>query len=113
MNLIGNPKEDQRQAWLIAVLGNLPKGAQILDAGAGEFKNKPYCTHLEYVSHYFCQYHGAGGHPVEGMQSKRWVTSRIDLVSDITAIPVSYCSFDAILCGELLEHDPEPTHVFD
>lgn len=60
MNLIGNPNEDQRQAWLKAVLGNLPQGMRILDAGAGELKNRSHCTHLQYVSQDFCQYKGAG-----------------------------------------------------
>lgn len=32
--------EDNRQAWLKHALGTLPKGARLLDAGAGELKNK-------------------------------------------------------------------------
>jgi len=42
-----------------------------------------------------------------------WDTSRIDIGSDITSIPESDESLDAILCTEVLEHVPEPTHALD
>lgn len=114
MGLNRNLNEDNRQLWLRDVLSTLPKDARILDAGAGELKNRKYCEHLEYVSQDFCQYQGAGGgYPDEGLQSSSWDTSCIDLVSDITRIPVQDESFDAILCSEVLEHVPEPTHALD
>ena len=53
--------EPNRQAWLKQTIEALPKGLRLLDAGAGELKNRKYFGHLDYVSQDFCQYQGTRG----------------------------------------------------
>lgn len=114
MKFIKNLNYLDRQEWLCRVLSEIPSGNRILDAGAGELQNKKYCENLEYVSQDFCQYKGKEASiEVGGILESNWDTSKIDLVCDITDIPEESASFDAILCSEVLEHIPEPSHALD
>jgi hypothetical protein len=58
--MFSNINEVSRQAWLSQTLRALPNDIRILDAGAGELKNRAHCAHLDYVSQDFGEYKGGG-----------------------------------------------------
>jgi ubiquinone/menaquinone biosynthesis C-methylase UbiE len=105
-----NINEETRDQWLTSKLTSLQPGQKILDAGAGEMRYQRLLTHLHYTSQDICQYDGRGK---DGLHTGAWDTARIDIVSDITDIPVPDASFDYVLCTEVFEHVPESTLAFD
>lgn len=101
---VGTTNESVRVAWIEKTLKKIPEGLTILDAGAGESQFKKYCSHLHYVSQDFGKYEGTGE---IGLQTGSWDNSKLDIVSDITAIPRPDASFDAVMCTEVFEHVPD------
>lgn len=106
-----NENEMNRDSWLRQTLESLKPGLRILDAGAGQLRNKPLCAHLNYVSQDVCQYEGIGD--AKGLQTGIWNTCNINLVCDIVNIPEPDESFDVILCSEVFEHLPDVLKALD
>lgn len=75
---------------------NVPPGALVLDAGAGE------CPHAELFAHtrYIKLDRGIGDHS--------WDYSKLDTVGDIGALPFRDGTFDAVINIQVLEHLQEP-----
>lgn len=93
-----------RDEWVIHKAAEVPRGARVLDAGAGECRYRTYFAHTDYSTQDFAGYAGTP----EGLQKEEWRYGKIDYVCDITSIPVPDDSFDLVLCTEVLEHVSDP-----
>ncbi len=103
---VGLLNSSTREDWIIKQIEMLPKGSILLDAGAGLMPYKKYCTKLIYKSQDFGEYSGSGDGL--GLQKDTFDTSPIDIISDITSIPLENASVDTILCSEVFEHIADP-----
>ena len=109
-NPFGTQNNNNRNKWLEEKLTEIPSGLTILDAGAGNTNKKKYCSHLNYISQDIAEYEGTGNE--NGLHTGEVDYSNLDIVSDITDIPISNNSVDAVMCTEVLEHIDNPLLAF-
>lgn len=95
-----------REKWIRKKLSTLARGKRIIDVGAGEMPYKSSCKHLLYTSQDFGEY--TGKNVKHGLPTGKFDAKRVDIISDITKIPVKKASFDYVLCSEVFEHIPNP-----
>lgn len=79
----------------------VPAGAHVLDAGAGEGQYKPYFNHTRYV----------GLDLAVGDNS--WNYAKLDVLGDLRHLPFAENSFEAAVCIQTLEHVNEPMRVIN
>ncbi|MBI5123451.1 class I SAM-dependent methyltransferase, partial [Candidatus Roizmanbacteria bacterium] len=101
--------EAKRNKWVIKQLGKIPMDSSLLDVGAGEMPYKIFCKNLKYKSQDFGKYTGKDVN--SGIKSGDYDTKNVDIISDITDIPVKNDSFDYVLCTEVFEHIPDPLNA--
>jgi len=90
-----------REQWIKAKAREVPVGSRVIDVGAGSCPYRSLFSHCEYVAH------DIGKLEDHQLQGRRGY-GKLELVSDINAIPVESGSFDVVLCTEVIEHVPEP-----
>ena len=78
---------------------SLPKGARVLDAGAGEGNYKRYFAAQRYCGLDL------------GVGDAQWDYTRLDVLGDLIALPFADDSFDATLNVVTLEHVTDPPRV--
>ncbi len=106
-DVIGDFRHSEtKDLWVINQLSQIPEGQIILDAGAGEQRFKPYCSHLKYIAQDFGEY--IPDEIETGLQSKHWNYNKLDLKCDLIDMPLENESVDAILCVEVFEHINNP-----
>lgn len=78
--------------YVISVAQKLPRGASILDAGAGECVYKKLFEHCRYFSIDLA------------IGESNWSYENLDYVAPLDAMPIEDAKFDAVLCTQVLEH---------
>ncbi len=87
------------QEFIRRVALEIPSGAFLLDAGAGEGQYKPFFAHTRYVGVDL-----AVGDP-------QWDYRDLDTICTLTDLPFESGAFDVVLCTQVLEHVAEPAAV--
>lgn len=85
--------------FVLSAIRTTTAGSRILDAGAGESRNRNLITHQTYIA-----VDAACGDPA-------WDYGDLDVVADLEQTPFGTNSFDLVICTQVLEHVRDPLRV--
>ncbi len=94
------PNQFERDRWIIKQAARVPSGSAVLDAGAG---GAPYRQAFHH-----CGYTTQDARAADARELREGSYAQIDIVCDITSIPVPDASFDVVTCTEVIEHVYSP-----
>lgn len=87
------------EEFVFSISEEIPPGCKVLDAGSGEARFKRFFKKHKYVA----------------IDTKwgdsTWDYSNLDLMGDLTNLPIEEGVFDGIICTQVLEHVREPEIV--
>lgn len=89
-----NPSRYYLLLFLTEAAQSIQPGHRVLDAGAGDVPYKKLFSHSRYET------------TDKGLA---YQTSRLDYVSDLTALPLQSGTYDHIICTQVMEHIAEPS----
>jgi len=90
-----DPARYEIKKFILKAASEIPPGALVLDAGAGNLRYMPFFNRQRYIAADFCK-----------VTDKNY--KRMDLVTDLTSMGLKDGSVDAIINIQVLEHVPEP-----
>ena len=96
-----NFNQINRDIFVKKFANTLPNNTKVLDVGAGSAPYRHLFTHCNYKTHDFKKL------DKNQLLFKKGY-SQIDIVSDITSLPIKDDEYDVIICTEVMEHIPFP-----
>lgn len=93
-----NSSRHYLEQFVAKAAADLPDGARVLDAGAGDCRYKRHFARQQYEAADFAKV-------------ERKTYGELDHICDLTSIPVEDERFDAVLCTQVIAHLPEPRMV--
>ena len=95
---MADPERYILKKFIVEAASEIPAGARVLDAGAGNCRYRPFFARQRYIAADFCR-----------VEDKNY--RRMELVTDLLSLGMKDGSLDAVLCIQVLEHVPEPAKL--
>ena len=96
-----DPDSGRIQDFVLSRIGQTTALDRILDAGAGECRNRKFITKQQYIA------------IDTTCGDNEWNYSNLDTIADLGKLPFKSNLFDLVICTQVLEHINDPQHVLN